>query len=135
MTQDECYRLGKITKPFGFKGQVIFFLDVDSPEDYEELDSVFLELSLRVELHAEVESCLPAESREHTVRPLHLYDLRDSLFRQRLHVDFVGDAVVCHDRRRVAVDQYRLDTLFRYRLACLRPRVVELGSLSYNDRT
>ncbi|MBP5326833.1 MAG: 16S rRNA processing protein RimM [Bacteroidales bacterium] len=44
MTQDECYRLGKITKPFGFKGQVIFFLDVDSPEDYEELDSVFVEV-------------------------------------------------------------------------------------------
>ena len=44
MTTDECYRLGKITKPFGFKGQVIFFLDVDCPEDYADLDSVFVEV-------------------------------------------------------------------------------------------
>lgn len=44
MTKDECYRLGKITKPFGYKGQVVFFLDVDSPEDYAGLDSVFVEV-------------------------------------------------------------------------------------------
>ena len=44
MTQEECYRLGKITKPFGFKGQVIMFLDVDCPDDYAELDSAFVEL-------------------------------------------------------------------------------------------
>ena len=44
MTQDECFQLGKITKPFGYKGQVIFFLDVDSPEDYTDLDSVFVEV-------------------------------------------------------------------------------------------
>jgi len=43
MTTDECYRLGKITKPFGYKGQVIFFLDVDAPEEYAELDAVFVE--------------------------------------------------------------------------------------------
>ena len=43
MLQKDCYQLGKITKPFGFKGQVIFFLDVDTPEDYATLDSVFVE--------------------------------------------------------------------------------------------
>lgn len=43
MTKDECYYLGKITKPFGVKGQVVMFLDVDSPEQYEELDSVLVE--------------------------------------------------------------------------------------------
>lgn len=43
MTQDECFQLGKITKPFGFKGQVVFFLDVDCPTDYEGLDAVFVE--------------------------------------------------------------------------------------------
>lgn len=43
MTQDECFQLGKITKPFGFKGQVVFFLDVDCPDDYEGLDAVFVE--------------------------------------------------------------------------------------------
>ena len=44
MQQKDCYQLGKITKPFGYKGQVIFFLDVDSPEEYSELDSVFVEV-------------------------------------------------------------------------------------------
>lgn len=44
MTQEECYQLGKITKPFGYKGQMVFFLDVDTPEDYEGLDAVFVEV-------------------------------------------------------------------------------------------
>lgn len=44
VTKDECYQLGKITKPFGYRGQVVFFLDVDSPEDYSGLDSVFVEV-------------------------------------------------------------------------------------------
>lgn len=44
MTKDQCYQLGKITKPFGYKGQVVFFLDVDTPEDYAALDSVFVEV-------------------------------------------------------------------------------------------
>ncbi|MBR1517527.1 MAG: 16S rRNA processing protein RimM [Bacteroidales bacterium] len=44
MTKDQCYQLGKITKPFGFKGQVVFFLDVDDPLSYAELDSAFVEI-------------------------------------------------------------------------------------------
>ena len=44
MKQEECYRLGTITKPFGYKGQMVFFLDVDSPEDYADLDSAFVEI-------------------------------------------------------------------------------------------
>ena len=44
MTKEECYLLGKITKPFGIKGQVIMFLDVDSPADYAGLYSAFVEV-------------------------------------------------------------------------------------------
>lgn len=44
MTQDECYLLGRITKPFGIKGQVVMFLDVDCPDDYASLDSAFVEV-------------------------------------------------------------------------------------------
>ena len=44
MTKEECYQLGRITKPFGIKGQVIFFLDVDTPADYLGLDSAFVEI-------------------------------------------------------------------------------------------
>ena len=43
MTKEECYRLGNITKPFGYKGQMVFYLDVDTPQDYAGLDSAFVE--------------------------------------------------------------------------------------------
>lgn len=44
MTKDECYYLGRVTKPFGFKGEMVLFFDVDSPDDYATLDSVFVEM-------------------------------------------------------------------------------------------
>lgn len=44
MKQEDCYRLGNITKPFGFKGQMVFYLDVDCPDDYAGLDSAFVEI-------------------------------------------------------------------------------------------
>lgn len=44
MTQADCYLLGYIVKTHGTKGQLIFHLDVDYPEDYEDIDSVFVEI-------------------------------------------------------------------------------------------
>ncbi|MCQ2299334.1 MAG: ribosome maturation factor RimM [Bacteroidales bacterium] len=44
MTKEECYYLGKITKPFGVKGQVVLYFDVDNPEEYGELDAAFVEM-------------------------------------------------------------------------------------------
>lgn len=44
MNINECYCLGRITKPWGVKGQLVLFLDVDSPEDYLDLDSAFVEI-------------------------------------------------------------------------------------------
>lgn len=44
MTQDECFYLGRITKPFGVKGQVVFHLDVDDPNLYAELDSALVQV-------------------------------------------------------------------------------------------
>ena len=40
----DCYCLGRVTKPWGTKGQLVLFLDVDTPEDYLELDSAFVEI-------------------------------------------------------------------------------------------
>ena len=44
MNQSDCYLLGHITRTHGTRGEVIFFLDVDYPEDYDELESVFIEI-------------------------------------------------------------------------------------------
>ena len=44
MKIDDCFYLGRITKPWGVKGQVVMFLDVDTPEDYLGLDSAFVEV-------------------------------------------------------------------------------------------
>ncbi len=44
MTKDDCFELGHITKTHGINGEVVFFLDVDSPADYEDLDTVLIEV-------------------------------------------------------------------------------------------
>ena len=45
MRKDECYQLGHIIKTHGLKGIVSIELDVDHPNDYSKLESVFLEKS------------------------------------------------------------------------------------------
>ena len=45
MNIDACYQLGYIVRTHGVKGQVVALFDVDYPEDYEELESVFLQLN------------------------------------------------------------------------------------------
>lgn len=44
VTKDDCYQLGKITKTHGVQGELVFFLDVDTPSAYEELESVLIEI-------------------------------------------------------------------------------------------
>ena len=44
MNITDCFYLGNITKPFGYKGEVDIFLDVDEPKNYAKLDAVFVEL-------------------------------------------------------------------------------------------
>lgn len=40
----DCFYLGRITKPWGVKGQLMLFLDVDNPGEYAALDSAFVEI-------------------------------------------------------------------------------------------
>lgn len=42
MQLDDYYQLGYIVKPHGLQGALQLFLDVDFPEDYQNLESVFL---------------------------------------------------------------------------------------------
>ena len=44
MQKDKCFFLGSITKLFGFKGEVVIYIDSDEPEKYENLDSIFIEV-------------------------------------------------------------------------------------------
>ena len=39
---NEYFYLGLITKPFGYKGQLIAYLDTDEPEKYKDLRAVFI---------------------------------------------------------------------------------------------
>ncbi|KYG72343.1 ribosome maturation factor RimM [Roseivirga echinicomitans] len=43
MTVEDCYQLGYIVKPHGLKGEVQVLLDVDYPEEYKTLESVFVQ--------------------------------------------------------------------------------------------
>ena len=51
MTKDDCFYLGRVTKPWGVKGQLALFLDVDTPEEYAGLDSAFVEVKGRLVPH------------------------------------------------------------------------------------
>lgn len=44
MEKKDCYYLGRITRTNGNKGGVSIFLDVDDPQEYTELDAVFVEI-------------------------------------------------------------------------------------------
>ncbi len=44
MKQDDCYQLGEVIKTHGLRGELSISFDVDYPEDYSELGSVFLEI-------------------------------------------------------------------------------------------
>lgn len=45
MLKDACYQLGHISKLHGLSGEVTAFFDVDYPEEYENLESVFVEIN------------------------------------------------------------------------------------------
>ena len=42
MKQDDCYQLGEVIKTHGLNGELSIHLDVDFPEEYQNLESVFL---------------------------------------------------------------------------------------------
>ncbi len=44
MTKDDCFQLGHITKTHGLHGEVVFFLDVDDPDEYDDLESILIEV-------------------------------------------------------------------------------------------
>ena len=51
MNIDDCFYLGSVTKPWGVKGQMALYLDVDDPAEYAGLDSAFVEVKGRLVPH------------------------------------------------------------------------------------
>ena len=45
MELKDCFYLGKITKKYSFKGELIINLDTDEPEIYEDLKSIFININ------------------------------------------------------------------------------------------
>ena len=45
MKLDDFYYVGKITKKFSFRGEVIIFLDTDSPEFYYNIKKLYIKLN------------------------------------------------------------------------------------------
>ena len=45
MLKKDFYYLGKITKLFGYKGELIFYFDVDDITEYRNLDAVFIDIN------------------------------------------------------------------------------------------
>ncbi|UII27977.1 ribosome maturation factor RimM [Fulvivirga maritima] len=48
MNIDECFQLGYVIKKHGLKGEVNILLDVDDPQYYQEMESVFVEINKKL---------------------------------------------------------------------------------------
>ena len=48
MKIDACFRIGHVIKTHGLKGEISIQLDVDRPEDYSEMESVFVEINQKL---------------------------------------------------------------------------------------
>lgn len=48
MELDKCYKIGWIQKPHGLKGEVTVSFDDDAPDDFSNIDSVFIENNQRL---------------------------------------------------------------------------------------
>ena len=51
MNKADCFVLGKLTKPHGYKGAMVLFIDADEPQAYEALDAVWVEVGDRLVPH------------------------------------------------------------------------------------
>ncbi len=58
MTKQDCFYLGRVAKPFSYKGELVLFFDVDEPLEYLELKFVYIEINKRL-VKYDIESLRP----------------------------------------------------------------------------
>lgn len=51
MNKKDCFVLGKVTKPHGYKGAVVVFIDADEPSAYAEIEAIWIEIGDRLVPH------------------------------------------------------------------------------------
>ncbi|MDO5759793.1 MAG: ribosome maturation factor RimM [Bacteroidota bacterium] len=58
MTKQDCFYLGRVAKPFSYKGELVLFFDVDDPSEYLNLKFVYIEINKRL-IKYNIESIRP----------------------------------------------------------------------------
>jgi hypothetical protein len=96
---------------------------------------VFVENAALGKVNSDIQRRLATHSREKGIRPFPLDDGRHEFRCERLNVRTVGQFRICHDGRRIRVDQNDLVAFLAQRLASLCAGVVEFARLADNDRT
>ncbi len=48
MNFESCYQLGYVLKTHGLKGELVIIIDADNPQEYSEMESVFVEVNKKL---------------------------------------------------------------------------------------
>ncbi|OIP03313.1 MAG: 16S rRNA processing protein RimM [Bacteroidetes bacterium CG2_30_32_10] len=78
MLKNDCFELGHISKTSGFRGALVFMLDVDVPENYKKLESVFIDINEKLVPFFVKSFHLPKNSRFATVQLENVNDIEQA---------------------------------------------------------
>ena len=120
------HRLFEFLAVLGFFDGFIFRAD--------HFHAVFCKNSFFVGFHRKIQPCLSAHGRQHRLRPFLGNHLFKKLHGQRFDIRRVRELRVCHDGRRVGIDERHLITFFAQGFDRLSSGIIEFAGLTDNDR-
>ena len=118
----------------GFEAFAILRLVNDIRPRTHHFDTVLLQHAVLFECHGQVQAGLPTQGRQERIGPFAGDDLLQYFPRQRLDVGPIGRRGIGHDGGRIRVHQHHFVPFLAQRLACLGTGIVELASLTNDDR-